>query len=221
MRGSRFSTAQPVETFPPERIPPGAAATEFAPGDFILVKGKGPQGWLIKFGQQLRIHGADRKYVVWSHAALIVDPAGGLIEAVGKGVRKATLDDYTDRPYQVYRIKASEEDRRQVVAFAQWALQEHAKYGPLTIVSIALSMLTGSRLRFSIDGQFVCSGLVASALQRAGSIFSRSAEHIAPADLAKYFDPAQRPYLAESGESLRSWLSPCDPEASAKTVRTS
>lgn len=221
MKRAHFSTAQPVNTFPPEHFRPGVGATKFDPGDFVLVKGKGLQGSLIKFGQQLRIHGADRKYVDWSHAALIVDRVGGLIEAVGKGVRKATLDDYIDRPYQVYRIKASDEDREQVVAFARWALQEHAKYGPLTIASIALSMLTGSKLRFSIDGQFVCSGLVASALQRTGSIFDRSATHIAPADLAKYFDPDQRPYLAESGTSFPDWLSPSVTEASARTVRTS
>ena len=38
-----------------------------------------------------------------------------------------------------------------------------------------------------IDGQFVCSGLVARALERTGSIFDRDSAHIAPADLAKYF----------------------------------
>lgn len=221
MKRANFSTAQPVETFPPEEFRPGMGATEFDPGDFILVKGKGMQGRLIKFGQQLRIHGADRKYVDWSHAALIVDRAGTLIEAVGKGVRQVPLDHYIDRHYRIYRIKASDEDREQVVAFARWALDEHAEYGPLTIVSIALSILTGSNLRFSIDGQFVCSGLVASALQRTGSIFSRSATHIAPADLAKYFDPDQRPYLAERGTPFPPWPSVSDIEASANTVRTS
>ena len=48
-------------------------------------------------------------------------------------------------------------------------------------------MLTGSKLTFFIDGQFVCSGLVARALERTGSIFDRDSAHIAPADLAKYF----------------------------------
>jgi hypothetical protein len=57
-------------------------------------------------------------------------------------------------------------------------------------------MLTGSKLTFYIDGQYVCSGLVATALERAGSIFNRSAANITAADLAKYFDPAQRPHLA-------------------------
>lgn len=216
-----FSTARPVETQPPEPCPPGVTATDFDPGDFILVKGHGLQGRLIKFGQQLRIRGADRKYVDWGHAALIVDRTGTLIEAVGSGVREWSLDKYQERHYEIFRIKASDEDRGQVVAFAKWALEHHAKYGPLTIASIALTALTGSKLTFGIDGQFVCSGLVASALQRTGSIFNRSAAHIMPADLAKYFDPAQRPYLADSDSSSRTSLPPNGTEVLANTVRTS
>ncbi|MGH3569898.1 MAG: hypothetical protein ACRDRH_28580, partial [Pseudonocardia sp.] len=145
MEGPGFSTAQPVETLPPVQYLPGEKATEFDPGDFILVKGKGFQGWLIKLGQKMRIHGADRKYVDWSHAALIVDCAGTLIEAVGRGVREESLDYYTGRSYEIFRIKASDEDRAQVVAFARSVLDGHAPYGPLTIMSIALSMLTGSK----------------------------------------------------------------------------
>ena len=85
------------------------------------------------------------------------------------------------------RIHTSEENRDEVVRFAEWALQRGSSYSRLSTVSIALSMLTGSRLTFFIDGQFVCSGLVARALERTGSIFDRDSAHIAPADLAKYF----------------------------------
>ncbi len=198
MQAPAFDTAQPGDTLPPERYAPGKSPMEFDPGDFLLVKAHGLQGWLITLGQKMRIHGADRKYVKWAHAALIVDGDGLLIEAVGKGVRKFPLDRYNDRDYQLFRINASDEDREQAVAFARWALDNHARYGRLAIVSIALSMLTGGRLTFFIDGQFVCSGLVASALERAGSIFNRNAANVTAADLAKYFDPAQRPHLAVS-----------------------
>lgn len=218
---SDFSTAQPVATLPPEHFEPGEAATQFAPGDFVLVKGHGLQGWLITFGQKLRIHGADRKYVDWAHAALIVDHDGTLIEAVGTGVREKPLDYYTGRHYQIFRIKASDENRAEAVAFARSVLDKKAKYGPLTIVSIALSMLTDSKLMFFIDGQYVCSGLVASALERTGSIFNRCAANITAADLAKYFDPAQRPYLAVSETPSRASLPPSGPEVLAKTSRTS
>lgn len=215
-----FSTAQPVETLPPEHLRPGETATQYDSGDFILVKGHGFQGWLITLGQKLRIHGADRKYVNWAHAALIVDRDGTLIEAVGTGVREMPLDYYTGRHYQIFRIKASDENRAEAVAFARSVLDNKARYGPLTIICIALSMLTGSKLMFFIDGQYVCSGLVASALERTGSIFNRCAANITAADLAKYFDPAQRPYLAVSETPSRT-SPPSGPEVRAKTSRTS
>lgn len=217
-----FSTSQPVDTLPPEYFAPGEAATEFDAGDFILVKGHGLQGWLIRLGQKMRIHGDDRKYVDWAHAALIVDRDGTLIEAVGTGVREVPLDYYKGRQYQIFRIKTSDENRAEAATFARRMLENNAKYGPLTIVSIALSKLTGGKLTFFIDGQYVCSGLVACALERTGSIFNRSAANITPADLAKYFDPAQRPYLAVSGTSSRTSLLPSGgPEVLAKTDRVS
>ena len=217
-----FSTARPVGTLSPEYFEPGEAATDFEPGDFILVKtGYGFVGWLIKFGQRMRIHGDDRKYVDWVHAALIVDRDGTLVEAVGTGIREKPLDYYTGRLYQVFRIKTSDENRAEAVEFARRVLESHAKYGMLTIISMGLSMLTGGRLTFFIDGQYVCSGLVASALERTGSIFNRSAVNITAADLAKYFDPEQRPHLAGSGTSSRVSLSPSGSEMLERTDRAS
>ncbi len=199
MTRPEFSTAEPGAPLLPQYCPPGVAATEFDPGDFILVKGTGVRSRLIRLGQRIRIHGADRKYVDWTHAALIVDGAGTLIEAVGTGVQESALDRYTGKTYSIFRITASDEDRAEVVGFARYALGQHAKYGPLTVVSIALALLTGSKLTFFIDGQYVCSSLVAHALERTGSVFDRCSDQIAPADLAKYFDPAQRSHLAASG----------------------
>jgi hypothetical protein len=178
-----------------ERAGPGAAATRFDRGDFVLVAGTRLGSRLIEFGQKLRIHGADRKYVKWTHAALIVDADGALIEAVGAGVRRWHLDRYRGDDYVVVHLETSAENRDEVVRFAEWALRTKARYSRLSTVSIALSMLTGSRLTFFIDGQFVCSGLVACALERTGAIFDRDPAHIAPADLAKYFHagrPADR-----------------------------
>ena len=168
----------PVRARPPRR---------FDRGDFVLVAGTHFNSRLIRFGQKLRIHGSDRRHVRWTHAALIVDRDGSLIEAVGTGVRRWHLDRYRDDDYVVVRIHTSEENRDEVVRFAEWALERGSSYSRLSTVSIALSMLTGSRLTFFIDGQFVCSGLVARALERTGSIFDRDSAHIAPADLAKYF----------------------------------
>lgn len=184
-----------------DRAGPGEAATDFHRGDFVLVAGTHFNSRLIRWGQQLRIHGADRVFVRWTHAALLVDADGGLIEAVGTGVRRWHLDDYAGDDYVVVRIETSDENRDEVVRFAEWALESHARYSRLSTVSIGLSMLTGSKLTFFIDGQFVCSGLVASALERTGNIFGRSSVGISPADLAKYFhveqpQAARRPVAA-------------------------
>jgi len=77
-------------------------------------------------------------------------------------------------------------NRTHEVEFAQACLHNH--YGWLTIVSIALSLLTGSKLGFGVDGQEICSALVARCLERTGEIFPTDPWHIMPADLAKYYD---------------------------------
>ena len=170
-----------------ERAGPGEAAAGFDRGDFVLVAGTHLNSRLIRFGQKLRIHGADRRHVKWTHAALIVDRDGSLIEAVGTGVRRWHLDRYRSDDYVVVRLHTSEENRDEVVRFAEWALRRGSSYSRLSTVSIALSMLTGSRLTFFIDGQFVCSGLVARALERTQIIFPRAPMHMMPADLARHF----------------------------------
>jgi len=168
---------------PNQSVQPG----NFQPGDFILTHGKAFFSRLIRFGQRLAFRGKDRKYTWWNHAALIVSLNGDLIEALGAGVERTNLSRYVPTEYHLVCLGklASPHDRDQICAFAEWALGE--KYGVVTIMSIALSLLTGCRLKFGFDGQMICSGLVARALERSDAIFDRSPSHIMPADLAKYF----------------------------------
>ena len=121
-----------------ERAGPGEAAAEFDRGDFVLVAGTHLNSRLIQFGQKLRIRGADRRHVKWTHAALIVDRDGSLIEAVGTGVRRWHLDRYRNDDYVVVRLHTSEENRDEVVRFAEWALRRGSSYSRLSTVSIAL-----------------------------------------------------------------------------------
>lgn len=186
-RPTGFQKARPGPSLPPELVERGRTAEGFEPGDFVLVATKRIGGFVIRLGQKLRIHGEDRKYVKWTHAAVVADADGTLIEAVGTGVREYPLEKYEQQEYLVVRIVASPENRAEIVEFARWALRRRAKYNNLATVSIGLSMLTGSKLAFYIDGRFVCSGLVARALERSGRIFDRDPAHIAPADLAKYY----------------------------------
>jgi hypothetical protein len=182
-----FEAARPGPALPPEYVGRGRTAEGFEPGDFLLVASKGLVGGLIKFGQSLRLRGADRANVRWTHAALIVDTEGTVIEAVGTGVRLGSVKDYAKPDYLVVRIMETPQNRDEIVAFARWALERHARYNRLATVSMGLSMLTGSKLAFSIEGRFVCSSLVARALERSARIFDRDPVHIAPADLAKYY----------------------------------
>jgi uncharacterized protein YycO len=175
----------PVERVAVERYGPGERIPNPQPGDFILTHGSSWTSWLIRYGQALRIHGQDRKYTYWNHAALFVDANGDIVEALGSGVRQRNISAYDPKEYHAVRIRASAEDREEVVRFAKTCLNE--PYGWLTIASIAVSLLTGAKLSFGFDGQQICSGLVARALERTWAIFNREPSHIMPADLAKYY----------------------------------
>ncbi len=186
-----------VERLAVESYEPGESATQLRAGDFILTHGRAWTSRLIRFGQRLRIHGDDRKYTRWNHAALVVDESGDLVEALGAGVTRRNIVAYQGTEYQLVRITASDEDREQVVTFALWALGQ--PYAWVTIVSIALSLLTGAKFTFTYEGQHICSGLVARALERTGAIFNRTPSHIMPADLAKYFRVEPPPASTPSG----------------------
>ncbi len=82
-------------------------------------------------------------------------------------------------------IVAGADDRNEAVIFAEWCID--MPYGYLNVVSIAISLLTGGKFTFGFDGQAICSGLVARALERTKAIFNRTPSHIMPADLAMYF----------------------------------
>lgn len=170
-----------------ERYGPGEEAPHPEPGDFILTHGNTFFHRLIRIGQGLRFRGANRKYAHWDHAAIIVDEDGGLIEAVTSGVHLINLAYYQGKEYHLIRLGTSVNatDRTEAVAFARWSL--HEKYGWLTIVCIACGLITGGKLTFGFEGQQICSGLVARAMERTPAIFDRNPEDIMPADLAKYY----------------------------------
>lgn len=183
----------------------GATTEHFAPdqaampgsyhsGDFILTHGNSVFSYLIRFGQRLRFRGANRQFAWWSHAALVVSPTGNLIEALGAGVQRTHISRYAPTEYVLVRLGelADAGDRAQVLMYANWSVDQH--YGWLTIVSIAISLVLGGKFTFGYDGQSICSGLVARALERTKAVFDRSPSHIMPADLAQYFNvPAPAP----------------------------
>ena len=157
-------------------------------GDFILTHSRGIFSWLIRFGQRRYWRKDERTFTHWSHSALIINDLGDIIEAFGGGVQKRNISIYKDTEYVVVHLKhdTSDKDRRQTVAFAEACLNE--SYGLLAIVSISLGLLTGMKFGFGIDGQQICSALVARSLERTGIVFrEKEPWHFMPADLAKHF----------------------------------
>ncbi len=167
---------------------PGESIQNPKPGDFVLTRGHEWTSFMIRVGERLRYRGADRKFAHWNHAALFTDPNGGIIEALGSGVRAGNISKYTPIDYKVVQLEnVSDEDCQHEVAFAKDCVAKNDKYGFLTILSIALSLLFGGRLGFGIDGQEICSGLVGRALERTGEIFEEEPWHMMPADLAQAY----------------------------------
>src|SRR5438552_2902001 len=198
-RGSSEPRSQLISTF--EHVLPGARVPDPRPGDFILTHGGEFFSRLIQLGQGLRYTGADRQFTYWNHTALIVSAEGAIVEALGPGVRRNTLGDYDQTQYTVVHIEASDEDRAEMVAFAEHWIG--ARYDWATIVSIAISLVTGAKLSFGFAGQLICSGLVARALERTAAIFEEEPSHVMPAGLAKMFAVAPPPTNTPKGKPAR------------------
>ena len=170
---------------------PGERTADPEPGDVILTHGAELFSRLIQFGQQLRFRGADQPYTYWNHAALVVTSGGAIVEALGAGVERRSLSDYDPTQYTVVRIAASAEDRAETAFFAERCVGQ--QYGWATIVSIAISLVTGAKFSFGFNGQLICSGLVARALERTTAIFEDEPSHIMPAQLAKLYGAVPPP----------------------------
>ena len=168
------------------RFGPGEQVVNPCPGDFIRTHGKSWTSRMIRFGQTLRYWGQDKIFTHWNHAAIFINAEGDIIEALGGGVQKRNISVYRGTEYHVVHLEnVVDVNRAHEVEFAQACLNDH--YGWLAIVSIALCLLTGSKLGFGVDGQEICSALVARCLERTGEIFPTDPWHIMPADLASYF----------------------------------
>ncbi len=173
----------------------GEPVQGFQPGDFLLSRAHGINHRLIKFGQNLRLQGDDKRYAGYTHAALVTSESGDIIEAVGEGVSESSLKKYVidNEVYQVVRITTSDADRQKVVDFVKFAREARKPYAFLANISITLWAFTGSRLVFFLDGSFTCSGLVAEALVRTGAQFDMSSARVMPAQLAVFFNAPPPP----------------------------
>jgi hypothetical protein len=199
---SDLGAPAPIETLAAyERYGPGETIAFTRPGDIILVRGVGWLGRLIRIFECLRYHNdADRSFAYWSHAAIVVGREGLLIEVLHNGVALSRLEKYRGQEYHYVHLDLSEANRRSATSYACACL--HQKYGVLSFVLMALSLLAGDWLRIPDRGQQGCVALIARALQRAGVSFERGPADMMPADLAKRF--GVRPQLAASANALQN-----------------
>ena len=166
---------------------PGQEVINPCPGDFILTHGAGWISQMIRIGEDIVYRGPDRIFARWNHAAIFINDKGDIIEALGGGVQQRNISVYKDTEYYVVRLaNVMDVNRQHEVEFAEACLNE--EYGWTTIISIAFSLLTTSKFAFQVDGQQICSALVARCLERTGEIFPTDPWRIMPADLAKYYD---------------------------------
>ncbi len=170
-----------------EYVPAGEEVVGFSPGDFILTHREDWTAKLIMFGQGRRFTGADAPFAYFSHCAMITSPDGDIVEALTEsGVTKRNISEYKNKEYVVVHTQQTDSDREEMVVFTNAVIGR--KYGWVTCISLALSLLTGLKFNFGIDGEMICSGLVAEALERGTDRFERDGTHMMPADLAKHYN---------------------------------
>lgn len=164
------------------------AAMTMQVGDLFLVSGRSWQDRCIQFAQ-LRRDG--RKNCIWSHAAIITDTAGGLVEAAGThGVRHNHISAYAKAKTAVLSINATDSQRQSAVAFAESCIGD--QYDWLDLPSIGLNLLINDPVTIHSATRFICSAFVATALERAGYRWPRDPSDISPGDLAVLLTPRPR-----------------------------
>lgn len=160
------------------------------PGDIVLVHAGHVSSRLIRWGQRLRFRGERAHYAHWNHVAVITGYHGELIEALFTGVKEGNLSRYANVDHVVCSAVEHGCDRVQMLAFCESVARARWRYDYAEIVSVVLTLLTGSKWVFGRVGSAICSGLAAEALTRAGVIWPRPPGWMLPADIAEHFKVA-------------------------------
>ena len=146
----------------------------YTPGDIFVAHDGGPYTLAIEIGERLHGYGKASR---WTHAGIITTPAGGTIEAQGRGVVRADMSNHPDSKTLACPAGV---DRSLVVAYATAHL--NAEYGYLDALLLGIDCLTHLTLHEHGDS-FICSELVAAALKAGGWKSSRPSALTYPANL--------------------------------------
>jgi len=180
--------------------PAGQTPADFHAGDFSLHRASATKGQagatttlgkLIQAGERARFGNSD--FARWTHSALIVSDSGDICEAIESGVALDNIEKYRGSDYIVVHVNASPVQRELACGFARSRVGD--AYGITNFLGLALQALFGWTLSIHMDGQFICSGLVARATEKYIDAYPRSPEDMMPGDLAYSWD-------ATSGEPL-------------------
>ena len=147
--------------------------------DLLLAHRKRPFSYAIALGQRRR----DPRYAWATHAGIIRNDHE-VIEARAHGVVITPLSEYDRIPHVIVDVWAHPAVKRRIVEFAEHAIGR--RYGYAEIVSLAVYLTSGTRLRFAMDSQLICSALAAEALSRE-FIVPFEPLWAMPADLAEFF----------------------------------
>jgi len=162
------------------------------PGDLVLCHSKkGLFARLIRFGQWLRP--SWRPYRYWNHAAIVtgsgIDPHGrdARVVQMGRKCSRTTLGTLMDDKVIEVRPCPAGVDRSRAVTYA--VEQLGIDYSVMTIISIALSLLTPKEIRFDFrrhGDALICSALVARAWEHGGWDCPSDPFQATPAELAMW-----------------------------------
>ena len=149
-------------------------------GDVGWVEQQDFTSWWIRFAQH-RKYGKDASEAQWNHVFMVSGAQGEIIEADPSGVSAGNLSEYSGATVTLRRPAYT--GAAPFTAVAAMRKLQGDKYGFLTIASVALSMLTGTKLRFGLSGTEICSGAVSYALTRANIDMGLDCEFNTPADV--------------------------------------
>lgn len=167
------------------RSPPGNIVGGLRRGDLLLIRGPGWLGRAIRLGAWRRFGPEFSRYGHWSHAALVVNDDGHLLEVHARGVALCGIEKYRDVDFCHVRLPLGERARYNVSAYACGFLGQ--RYDIWGFVLLGLSVTLGDRFTVPDTGRPGCVSLIVRALERAGLTFDRAASDMMPADLARQF----------------------------------
>lgn len=166
---------------------PGDAPDTFPSGAVFLTAGNHFFSRMIRFGQTWSPWGDIPEYAYWSHAGIILNSEGDMAEALSRGVERWNMEKYRDTPYAIIDTHPSNEDLDQMLEFVKSVLEARYRYGYLTIASIIVTLLTGSKIVISKTSTAICSGMSSETLTRRGLIFPVPPSHMTPGMLGRKF----------------------------------